>query len=421
MKQFLVLSIFFSALGFYSCADKANADQKVVQWRGTDRSGIYQETGLLQMWAEDGPQLLWHYDGLGEGHSSPAIANNKIFINGLTDSIGFIYSFDMNGNLLNKKEYGPEWRENFNGSRGTITPNDGKLYLISGMGAIYCFDENTLDILWQKNFLEEYDARNIAWGISESPLIVGDKVIATPGGKEYNVIAFDKNSGELVWSTPGEGSQSAYCSPLLISDQEIPLIVQMTGDFTLGINADTGQMLWSHPNINQYKVHANTPVYGDNMILCTSGYGRGSTMLRLTHGGRSVEEVWFNEKLDNRMGGMVKIGDYVYGSGDFNRNWYCADWKTGEIVWESPVSSEENKLALGVTIANSDGMLYCYTQRGEMALVKASPEKFNIVSQFMITLGTAEHWAHPALYDGVLYVRHGDTLMAYNVKPTNKK
>jgi outer membrane protein assembly factor BamB len=382
--------------------------QQNIQWRN-DRTGIYHEQGLMKQWPADGPQMLWHYDGLGEGHTSVAIDADKLYITGLTDGKGYIYVFDLAGKLLNKKEYGAEWAESYNGPRGTITVNGGKLYLISGMGEIYCFDQNSLNLVWKKDLLKEYSSKNIKWGINEAPLIIGDKVIATPGGKTGNMVALNKNTGALVWSSPGAGDLSAYCSPLYISDQQVPIIVTMTADHIIGVNADNGTFLWSHPNKNQYSVHANTPVYGDGMILCTSGYGRGSTMLRLTNGGRGVEEVWFNKELDNRIGAMVKVGDYAYGSGDSNRYWFCVDWKTGEIKWK------ERGLAMGNIISN-DGLLYYYTDRGNILLVKASPEKQEIISRFAVRMGTEQHWAHPVLYKGVMYVRHGNTLMAHKVK-----
>jgi len=399
MRKGLILCLSFFVLSLSA---------QTIQWRG-DRTGVFNETGLLKSWAENGPQLLWHFDGLGEGHSSPAIANNKIYIKGMTDGRGFLFVFDLNGKLLNKVEYGAEWDRNYNGTRGSVTVNDGKLYFISGYGVLYCYDQNTLNLVWKKNLLEEFNAPNIIWGITESPLIVGNKVIATPGGSEHNVVALNKKTGALIWSTPGKGDQSAYCSPLFIGSQQVPLIVTMTAHHILGIHAETGQMLWAHPNSNQHHVHANTPIYSNGMILATSGYGRGSTMLRLANGGRGVEEVWFSSDLDNRMGGMVKVGNYVYGSGDRNRFWFSADWRTGEIKWQ------ERGLANGVTIAN-DGMLYIYTDRGEMILARATPEKFDIVSRFSITLGTDQHWAHPILHNGVMYVRRGDTLMAFRVR-----
>ncbi|MCL2246388.1 MAG: PQQ-like beta-propeller repeat protein [Lentimicrobiaceae bacterium] len=183
----------------------------------------------------------------------------------------------------------------------------------------------------------------------------------------------------------------------------------MTADHIIGVDFATGRKLWSYVNKNKWSVHANTPIYGDNMLLFTSGYGKGSMMFRLTNGGRAIEKVWELTDIDSRMGAMVKIGNYVYGSGDAHKYWFCVDWKTGEIKYQS------NAFGTGNVIAN-DGLLYCYSEKGEMALVKATPEKFNLISKFPITLGTDQHWAHPVIYQGVLYVRHREAVMAYKVK-----
>jgi outer membrane protein assembly factor BamB len=395
-------------LGVFLIAATALQAQDVIQWRG-DRTGIYRENGLLKSWAEKGPQLLWNYDGLGEGHSSAAISAGKIYVTGMSDGKGYLYAFDMNGKLLNRKEYGNEWDESYNGTRGTVTANGGRLYLISGRGDIVCFNESDLSIVWKKNIMSDFGSENIKWGICESPLIVDDKLIATPGGKQHNVIALNKNTGELIWSCPGEGDLSAYCSPLYVGDQQTPQAVTMTAKHIIGVNIADGKKLWSVENSNRHDVHPNIPVYGgDNMLLCTSGYGKGSVMLRLIDGGRNVEKVWEAAQLDSRMGAMVKAGDYAYGSGDANRFWFCVDWKTGELKYRV------NALPVGNVIA-ADGMLYCYSDRGDLALVKISPDSFDIVSRFSVTLGTEQHWAHPVIYKGVLYLRHGNTLMAYKI------
>ena len=383
--------------------------QDVIQWRGTDRTGIYEETGLMKSWPESGPEMLWHYDGLGEGHSSIAIANNKIYVTGLVEGNGHLFVFSMDGKLLDKKPYGPEWDTSYNGSRGTVAIDNGKLYVYSGMGDLVCFDENSLAILWKKNIVDDFQGSNIRWGVNESPLIIEDKIIITPGGKTNNVIALNKNTGDLIWACAGEGDVPSYCSPLYISDQQVPQIVTITADHILGINAKTGEKLWSFAYNNMRKIHPNTPIYSDNMLLCVFGYGKGSVMLRLIEGGRKVEQVWENKEFDSKTGGAVKIGDYVYGSGDNNKYWFCLDWKTGEQKYK------DRSIAVGAVIA-ADEMLYCYSDKGEMALVKATPEKFDLVSKFLVTLGTEQHWAHPVIHKGVLYIRHGNTLMAYAIK-----
>ena len=381
-----------------------------MQWR-YNRTGIYEnEKGLLRVWPDTGPELLWFFDGLGEGHSSVSISNEKVYITGSLDGKGHLFVFDLNGKLLNKTMYGDEWTENYVGTRSMPNISNGKIYIISGAGDLICWDESTLDVLWKRNIFVDFESKNITWGFNESPLLVGEKIIATPGGATHNIVALNKNTGELIWSSPGKGELSAYCSPLYIGELETPLIVTMTTEHILGLEASTGKLLWSFENKNRNSIHANTPVYANNRVLITS-VDKGCTMLHLSDGGRKAEIVWELPELDNMMGALVKIGDYLYGSGSGykERVWYCVDWNTGKIKYK------EKGLAMGATIY-ADERFYCYTDKGEMALVNASPEKFEIVSKFMITKGTEQHWAHPVIHQGVLYVRHGDSVMAYKIK-----
>lgn len=382
--------------------------QENIQWRGVDRSGVYKETGLMKAWPENGPSLLWKYEGVGDGYSSVAIAADRIYLTGMREGTGYVYMLDMGGRLLNSKPYGPEWTKNYEGARSTVTVDGDRLFLISGMGEVFCFNRNTLGLVWKKNVLKEFGVENAEYGLAESPLIISEMVIVTVGGKKDNVVALNKDTGSLIWSCPGLGETVGYCSPLYITDQEVPLIVTLTAGHVMGINASDGKMLWSYEQKGNWGIRSNTPLYGDNMILWTVGAGEGSTMVRLTNGGRSIEPVWTLKDMDNQFGGMVKVGDYVYGSGDKNRYWFCADWKTGELKYK------ERGLAIG-NIISADGMLYCYSSQGEMALVEASPEKFAMAGRFRIPFGTAQHWAHPVVYKGVLYVRHGDSLMAYKI------
>ncbi|MDR1730395.1 MAG: PQQ-like beta-propeller repeat protein [Prevotellaceae bacterium] len=380
-----------------------------IEWRN-DRTGVYNETGLLKSWPAEGPELLWHFDGLGQGYSSVSTGSNRLYVTGMTDSTGFICVLDMQGKLLNKKEYGKEWHISYQGSRGTVIPDEGRLYFVSGTGTLICFNESDLSVVWKKSMQDDFGGVPPKYGVNESPLIVGDKLIFTPGGKEHNVVALNKRTGSLLWSSKAMGDISSYCNPIYISDRQIPQVVTMTGHHIVGIDISNGSLLWSFPFTNRFFEHPNTPVYGDGMVLCTSSYGVGSVMLRLTDGGKSVEQVWSSADLDSRTGHLLKIGDYAYGSGDYGKgSWYCVDWKTGKQMYR------DKSLPAGVTIAG-DGMLYCYSEKGDMALVGATPEKFDIVSKFRITLGTEQHWAHPVIYKGVLYVRHGDTLMAYKIK-----
>ena len=386
--------------------------QKNSQWRGENRDGIYQETGLLKIWSADGPQLLWKRDGLGGSFASVAIANEKIYLTGQIDDKLILYVLDLKGQLLTKKEVGKEWTRNHVGTRCTVCVNDGKLYIGNSFGQMHCLDETTLHLVWKKDLLSDFDGKNIMWGMTESPLVVGEKIFLTPGGAKYNMVALNKNTGELIWWSAGKGTTSSYCSPLYIGDQSVPMVVTLMHNEIVAYNANTGELLWSHPQLSQrpqYNIHPNTPIYSDGMIFSITGYRGGSMLLRLKDGGKAVEQVWKNVEMDNQMGGAVKIGDYVYASGHSNKYWFCVDWKTGETKYKV-------KDLVPCNVVSADGMLYCYSEKGEMSLVKPDPEKFEMTGNFKVTLGTGEHWAHPVIHEGVLYLRHGDTLMAYQVK-----
>jgi len=408
-KYFFIIGVLFPIV-LTSCQQKKTpAVPQNSQWRGEGRDGIYNETGLLKEWPADGPELLWAYEGLGDGHTSVAVANEKLYITGLTDDKLMLYVFDLNGSLLHKKEVGREEDEKWPGPRSTVNVNDGKLYIYNAFGRLVCLDEETFNEIWSKEVLTDFDGRNTDWGVCESPLIVDDKLFISPGGVENNVVALNKNTGALIWSSPGEGTISAYCSPQYIGDQSVPMIVTSAAEYIIALNADTGEKLWSFPQQHEYNIHPNTPLYHNGMILSVAGYRVGSVMLRLKDGGKTVEEVWKNSEVDTQLGGVVKVGNYIYASGHQNRYWFCVDWNTGETMYNVRDLAPCN-------VIFADDMLYCYGEKGEVGLVKPNHNHFEMVSNFKITLGTNQHWAHPVIHEGVLYIRHGDALMAYKVK-----
>ena len=420
MGKYLMIILILLNMMCSGCVHSSKDTPKNWQWRGENRDSVYNDTGLLKQWPADGPQLLWKFEGLGEGHTSVAIAGEKIYITGMHDDILMLYVFDLTGKLLTEKETGKEWNTNWNGTRSSVCINDGKLYIFNALGTLFCLDETTLHEVWKKDLLTEFDGRNLMFGITENPLIVGDKIFMTPGGTKHNMIALNKNTGALIWSSPGKGLPSTYCSPLYIGDQSVPMVVtwmsseeekpgKLYENELVAFHAETGELLWSQALPSQNNINPNTPIYIDGMILAVTGYKGGSWLCRLKDGGKSAELVWKNDEMDNQMGGVIKAGDYLYGSGHFNNNWFCVDWKTGETKYKVQDIGRSNVIA-------ADGMLYCYSEKGEMFLVKPNPEKLEIVSSFKVTLGTNQHWAHPVIYQGVLYLRHGDTLMAYKIK-----
>jgi outer membrane protein assembly factor BamB len=386
------------------------------QWQGPNRDNISTQTGLLKQWPAEGPKLLWMAEGLGEGYSSPSIAEGKIYMTGMAANEGVLTCLDRDGKTLWTANYGPEWRRSTPGVRCTPTVEAGRVYVISGTGQVGCFDAQSGQKVWLVDAFGQFEGQYGNWGIAESPLIVKDKVIFIVGGKKAMVVALNKADGSVVWTTPSNGSRSSYSSPIVYEWGGKTVISGMTDSVLFGLNAADGAVLWTWP-IQDYvtrnrEIHPNTPYFKDGRIMYSSGYDMGAIQLRLAPDAAGVEKVWANPELDCHHGGFVVVDGCIYTS-DWRSNddgwWLCADWKTGKVLW---THQWLNKGSL--TLA--DGMLYCYAEKeGQVGLVRPSPEGFNLVSSFPITKGQKEHWAHPVVCGKTLYIRHGEVLMAFDI------
>jgi outer membrane protein assembly factor BamB len=357
--------------------------------------------------------MLWAVEGMGEGFSTISIANGLIYTTGTIDEKGWLFAVDLDGNLKWKQMHGSEWAGRHPGARGTPTIDGDKVYVIGGMGTVSCYEASTGEKKWTADPFKESDGMYGRYGIAESALIIGDKLICTPGGSKATMMALDKKTGQTIWASKSIGEKSAYCSPILIERGGTKLIVTMTESSIIGVDAEDGNLLWQY-DCEKYQgepkdVNPNTPVYHDGSIYVTSGYEKGGAKLKLSKDGKKVEsQEWVNLKLDCHHGGVVLVDGYIYGS-NMDGKWMCLNWADGEVMYE------KRWLGKG-SLTYADGMLYCYAERGTVALVKASPEDFNVISSFKVTKGDDEHWAHPVIYDGRLYIRHGNALIAYDIK-----
>jgi len=387
------------------------------QFRGPNRDGKSAETGLLKKWPQGGPKQVWSVKGLGIGFSSVAISNGFLYTTGMIDGEGFLFAFDLAGNLKWKESYGPEWTGSYKGTRTTPTINGDRIYVFSGTGVMACFEAGSGKKVWEVNTLERFEGKNIRWGMSGSPLIDGDKVYCTPGGKKGVLAALDKMTGRTIWATTGSEELSAYSSAILIERGGNNLLINMIQKSVICVNADNGEPIWREPYVTPSDTGGVTPVYKDGRVYVTSAvereFTRGGVMFELSADGTSVAEKWNDQILDCGHGGVVLVDGYLYGStfdGIPKGDWVCLDWDNGQVTYKAKWNGNKG------SIIYADGMLYCYDENtGDVALVKASPRGFDIVSTFRVTEGDGQHWAHPAISNGWLYIRHGNALMAYDV------
>ncbi|MBL7969017.1 MAG: PQQ-binding-like beta-propeller repeat protein [Prolixibacteraceae bacterium] len=430
----------FSALFVLLLIAQFLQGQVVYQWRGPNRDGIYPEKNLLKTWPETGPKLLWTSETIGSGYGSPVVTVDKLFINGEVNRIAHIFAFDLKGKLLWKAANGPEffgegYSANFPGARSAPTVYNDLVYVCSGMGRVACLEAATGKERWAVNMVTDLGGKLNMFGYSESLFVDDAKVYCYPGGTDSNVVALDRFTGKTVWTSKALGDPVSFCSPMMIRlperdikkklrdvssgeiiekldhYPELNILVTLSHSYLLGLNAKTGELLWSHKedSVKLEGEHCNTPIYADGFIYSISGdeNGNGAYKIRLSDDGKSIREVWRNGKIKNPLGGFVKIGDRVYTTSD-DKKLKVLDSNSGQIV--------ETLSGLKGSLIAADNLLLCYTDNGYVNLINGVGTKLEVAGKFKITKGEKEHFAHPVIAHGVLYVRHGNVLMAYQVK-----
>ncbi len=411
MKQII---LFILTALIFSCS---KPEPQIYQWRGDNRTGVYPETKLLKEWPENGPKELWFAEGLGNGYGSPTVTESEIFITGEKDSLAWMFCFGLNGDLIWKQQYGEEWAKHYPGSRSAPTVVDDLVYAGTGMGIISCLKRKTGELVWTKDYVADFEGVLPYHGYSEAPVIFDDKIFCTPGGTENNVIALNRFTGELIWSCKGMGERMGYNPGNLIELPDRKIYITFSAYHLLGIDAETGELLWTHlqdntpvedrePGVGD--THSNNGIFENGIIYYAAGDGNRGVKLQLSEDGLQITEIWRTTDLDTYMSGFVKLGDYLYGCGTRKKELKSFHVETGEVV-------DSLRAGTGAIIA-ADNMLYYYNWGGELSLISCENGKLTQNSSFKITRGTSEHFSHPVIKNGILYQRRGDALMAFDIR-----
>ncbi len=387
-------------------------ETKISQWRGESRDGIYQETALLKVWPENGPTELWSIDTIGYGYGSPSISKQTVYVNGEVDSVSTLFAFDLNGKLKWKAANGPEFMgegfsASFPGARSTPTIAENLAYISSGVGRIACIETTNGEEQWAVDMIKDLNGAYSYFGYSESLLVDGDKVFCLPGGSDTNMVALNRLTGDVLWVSKAMSDTASYCSPMLIELGEKKIVVNFTLHNLIGLDAETGKLLWNHEQkVTKFNQPSNTPVYKDGFIYYVQPDGNGAVKLKLSADGNSITEVWSEETEANTFTGFLLMNDKIYNT--------TRKMKMEVRGIEKGMISDSLRIKNGTIIA-ADDMLYCYAQNGSVNLIQTSP-KLEIISKFKIKDGEKEHFSSPVIANGVLYVRHGNVLKAFDIK-----
>jgi len=392
------------------------------QWRGPDRTDISKETGLLKSWPKDGPKLLWTYEDAGMGYSSFAVVGNHLYSMGANDKNDYVYALDTESG---KKVWSTAFASRFNqgkgdGPRGTPTVEGDALYAIGGQGELVCIELANGKKRWSKNLREDMGGVIMSnWGYSESPLVDGDKVICTPGGEKGTIAALDKKTGKLLWRSPGLKYKAGYSSIIVAEVGGSRQYIQLTRDGVIGVNVNDGKLLWESKLGGCNTAAIPTPIFHDDYVFATSGYGdskAGLIKLNATGGSIQAEEIYSGRTLVNKHGGVVLVDGVLYGSSESGGPWVAMDFKTGKkLGWDG------RKLPAG-SVTYADGRLYLYSQdNGTAVLLEPNPKEWKETGRFKIPQESKQPrkgmiWTHPVVANGRLYLRDQDLIFCFDVQ-----
>lgn len=403
-----------------SSSNKSNSDTSVnwSEWpcfHGLDRQNKSVETDLLKTWPEDGPELEFSIEGLGEGYSSVSIADGTIFTAGASDNQTFVFAYDLNGNLIWKKPNGEAWKVQvswasaYNGPRSTPTYDNGIVYHMSEASRLAAFDAKTGEEIWARVLANDFDADTPEYGFTESVIVDGDRLFVRPAGKRGFQICLNKLSGETIWVNNEIPGTYSYNSPVIHDFGGFHQLINASSNCYFGIDTENGKLLWKYDFTNQYDFNSIDPVVHNEYVLA-SGSGVGSELIKLKSNGSGIttEKVWETDLMDNYHGGIIYHDGCFYGSGDRRRGWFSLSLEDGQQMWKEQ--------GMG-SLTFADGELYLLGEKGTMKLVDATADAFEEKGEFKLPRGGAgPYWAHPVVCGGRLYIRHADRLFVYNVK-----
>jgi len=406
-----VLLIAASLCGPSFVAGGTGGDPSWPEHHGPGRMNISPEKNLLRKWPEGGPRKLWTYSQCGKGYAGVTIAEGMIFTAGDFGRDQKLLALDMDGNLLWEARNGDAWRGASPGCRSTPTFSEGALYHLNPAGSLTAYEAKSGKPLWVVNLKSRFDARYGIWALSENVIVDGGKVLCMPGGPKGRVVALDKKTGKTLWANTEIEDYAAYCSGIVVTHGGVRQLITMTQRSVVGVDVETGALVWSAPFVPRSPQNALTPVYRDGYVFVACGHSSDGTLMKIDQASQSASIVWWRSDLDDCHSGALLVDGRLYGTSCRlgGQSFYCVDYLTGKTI-----KSDSTLGKVGITCA--DGMIYALNHRGTMLLIEANDDGFDVVSRFELKQRpTNTYLAHPVVCGGRLYIRGDSDLFVHDI------
>ncbi|MBX5494820.1 MAG: PQQ-like beta-propeller repeat protein [Bryobacteraceae bacterium] len=383
------------------------------QWRGPLRNGISTDSGLMKSWPSNGPPVVWSVTGLGDGYGSVSMKGDRLYVQGTQGSESVLFCLSRNeGKRLWSTALGRKLAQDRGGGpRATPTIDGDRVYALTENGDLACVNAANGGIIWRRNLPRDFGGSNPNWHYSESPLIDGDRLIITPGGPNATIAALEKATGKTIWTSKELSDPAGYSSCIPADVHGVRVYMTLTHNSAVGVRAEDGKLLWRYQPVANRVANVATPIFRDNRVFYTTAYGTGCALLELRPRGREVEarELYFSREMQNHHGGVVLIGDHLYGFS--NAILTCLEFATGKVAWR------DRSVGKGSLVA-ADGHLYLLGESNTVGLAEATPQGYREKGRFRIEDQGLPSWAHPVVCGGRLYIRNRGMLSCYNVRQT---
>ena len=379
-----------------------------TDFRGPRRDGHYRGTSILTRWPEQGLKPLWRRT-VGGGYASLALAEGRAFTIEQRDSREVVAAYDIRtGDEIWTHSWEAFFDESLGGDgpRATPTWHEGRIYALGATGELHCLDASDGRLIWSRNILRDSRAKNLTWGMSASPLIVGEKVIVLPGGSRgRSVAAYHKETGNALWKSLSD--KQAYTSPMWVTLAGQPQLLIVSARRMMGLSGEDGSLLWDFPWITDYDVNVAQPiVLGQGRVFISAGYGHGAAVVQVqrTSGGFEASALWQNRRMKNKFTCSVLKDGFIYGLDEGILA--CIRAETGELMWKG------GRYGHGQLLLAGDHLIVL-TESGELVLVEADPERQQELARFSAIRGRT--WNHPAISEGLLLVRNSQEMACFDL------
>ncbi|MEE2826372.1 MAG: PQQ-binding-like beta-propeller repeat protein [Planctomycetota bacterium] len=408
------------------------------QWQGPNRDGVWPETGTIDQFPDDGPNVLWRAP-LANGFSGPAVFENRLFVTDFVSSGGDdtpdpgkkselsgserVHCLDcQTGKPLWVHEDRCDYKISYpNGPRATPTVDGDRVYTLGAEGRLNCLKTENGAVLWTRDLKKDYEM-DLAphWGFAAHPLVDGDTLYCVVGGKGSVAVAFDKMTGQERWRAL-DAVSPGYCPPTMIEAGGTKQLLIWHPESLNSLNPETGEVYWSFPMKPAYEMSIIAPIHYQDYLYAVALQGT-SVLLKLSPDEPAVTEIWQGKGVHPDHNPPLVVEGNAYGI-DVKGHLRCVDLKSGERLWESLATAPQGRPASSATgfMVRNGEKFFVVIETGDLLIAKMSADGYQELDRAHILEPTSRTgnrkvvWSHPAFANRCMFARNDKEIVCVSL------